>query len=147
MASITISSSETDIEIGLNMLRNPQKYHWFMSPEAVGNTSSERDTQRNRLSRSMTVGRSVGWTDGKRRESRGLNENGQCSIAIIFYFINKPPGSHFDSCDQGFRTSWVLQHNATQTDLQHNSIDRGNTFSGQRSVYLLFHQQTSEISF
>ena len=73
MRYIAISSSETDIEIGLSVLRNPRKYHWFVSPEAVGKTPSERDTQRDRVSRSVTdgrtvgrsVGRSVGWSVGR----------------------------------------------------------------------------------
>ena len=68
MASITMSSGETDIEIGLSVLRSPRKYDWFMSPVAVGKTPSERDTQRDRVSRSVTVGRTVGRTAGANLE-------------------------------------------------------------------------------
>ena len=69
MMYVAISSSEKDIEIGLSVLRNPQKHHYIMSPVAIIKTSSERDTQRDRVSRSVTVGRtdgrSVGWTVGR----------------------------------------------------------------------------------
>ena len=77
MTYVAISSSEKHIEIGLSVLGNPKKYHWVMSPVAVVKTSSERDTQRDRVSRSVTVGR----TDG-RRESRSLYSNVQPSVAI-----------------------------------------------------------------
>ena len=68
MAYVAISSSEKDIEIGLSVLRNPQKHHYIMSPVAIVKTSSERDTQRDRVSRSVTDGRSVGRTAGANLE-------------------------------------------------------------------------------
>ena len=64
MMYVAISSSETDIEIGLSVLRNLQKHHYIMSHVAIVKTSSERDTQRDRVSRSVTVGRTVGRTAG-----------------------------------------------------------------------------------
>ena len=69
MTYVATSSSENDIEIGLSVLRNPQKHHYIMSHVAIVQTSSERDTQRDRVSRSVTVGRmdgrSVGWSVGR----------------------------------------------------------------------------------
>ena len=65
MMYVAISSSEKDIEIGLSVLRNPQKHHYIMSHVAIVQTSSERDTQRDRVSRSVTVGRSVDRSDGR----------------------------------------------------------------------------------
>ena len=62
---VAISSSEKDIEIGLSVLRNPQKHHYIMLHVAIVQTSSERDTQRDRVSRSVTVGRTDGRSDGR----------------------------------------------------------------------------------
>ena len=63
MAYVAISSSEKDIEIGLSVLRNPQKHHYIVSPVAIVQTSSERDTQCDGVSRSVTDGQSVGRMD------------------------------------------------------------------------------------
>ena len=57
MTYVAIPSKEKDIEIGLSVSRNSQKHILFMSPVAVVKTCRERDTQRDRVSRRETVGR------------------------------------------------------------------------------------------
>ena len=64
-----------------------------MSPVAVVKTSSERDTQRDRVSRSVTDGWTVGRTDGRtvgRREIGQLYSNGQPSVAMNDILRAKP---------------------------------------------------------
>ena len=71
MRHVAISSVETDVEI--SVLRNPQKQHYLASWAVTAETLRERD----RVSRSVTVGRS-----DERRDIGQLYSNGQPSVAI-----------------------------------------------------------------
>ena len=61
MGHVAISSVEMDVEIGLSVLRNPQKHYYLVSQVVTTEISRERD----RVSRSVTDGRTVGRTDGR----------------------------------------------------------------------------------